>query len=291
MKYFVEIVNCKCNLSVASKKLYISQPALSSIIKNFEAEENVQLFQRYKGKLQSLTPEGEIFYKNAILIIDNYKNMINELREGSGQYRGKVKIGIPPLILSTTFSNVLPNIMLENPDIEVEIIEMGAYELRKSLLSKNLDFAVLLQPTYVSNDMINEYLLQENELAAFMNIHSPLAKNDMICWKKLNGHPMAIFNDSFMIHHQLIDKFKSEDVKPKIVIESSYWDFLMFSVKNPNILTILPSPVKSLINMEGIVEKSFYNPIPWKVVLCQIKKKKYSHLEDYILKLILDYKF
>ncbi|MCL2852482.1 MAG: LysR family transcriptional regulator [Defluviitaleaceae bacterium] len=289
LEYFVEIVNSKFNLSVASKKLNISQPALSAIVRNFEAEENIRLFERYNGRLQNLTPSGEIFYKNSLTLIENYQNMINELRESSVQYKGKVRIGIPPLILSVCFSDILPAMILENPDIEFEIIEQGAYELRKLLISKNLDFAVLLQPIDISPGITNEYLLQKSELTAFMNSGNPLCKEKKIRWNQMNGQPIAIFHDTFMIHHHLVDQFRIQGVHPKISVMSFNWDFLLLSTKNSSLITILPSPISTMLNVPNVVERHFHDPIPWRVMLHQPKKNRYSHIEKYILKRILSY--
>lgn len=46
LKYFVVVVNNSFNLSDASKKLHVSQPALSKYILKFESEEGVNLFHR-----------------------------------------------------------------------------------------------------------------------------------------------------------------------------------------------------------------------------------------------------
>ena len=289
LECFVEIVNSEYNLSVASKKLHLSQPALSYMIKNFEMEENTLLFERYRGRLKSLTPSGEVFYKNAVLILKSYQSMLDEIREVSVHYKGKIKIGIPPLVLGVSLAHIMPTLILDNPDISFDIIEMGAYELRKSLLAKNLDFAVLLQPTDVNASIVNEHVLMQSELSAFMNADNPLAKNEKLSWDQLSSQPLAIFDNTFMIHHQLLKRFKSESIRPKISIMSACWDYLFLAAKNTGLITILPSPISKVFKMDGMVEVPFENPIPWRTVLCQIKKDRYSHLEKHVLEQIISY--
>ena len=41
MTYFINIVECGCNLSIAAKKIHISQSALSQFVTNFEATEGL----------------------------------------------------------------------------------------------------------------------------------------------------------------------------------------------------------------------------------------------------------
>ena len=289
LEYFVEVVNSKCNLSAASKELRISQPALSAVIRKFEEEEKICLFERYGGRLQNLTHSGEIFYKNAVEIIANYQNMMNDLRESSVNYKGRIKIGIPPLILSVAFSELIPRMILDNPDIKFEIIELGAFELKKMIVSQSLDFAVLLQPVDIGPGVTHEFLLYKGELTAFMAAENPLAQNETLAWNQLNGQPMSIFNSDFMIHHHLMDKFKALNIRPKISATSANWDFLLLSTQNTNLVTVLPSSINELVNIPDIVERNFHDPIPWQIALHQPKKSRYSHVEKHVLKTITSY--
>ncbi|VEI47595.1 Uncharacterised protein [Actinobacillus equuli] len=36
---------------------------------------------------------------------------------------------------------------------------------------------------------------------------------------------MAIFDNTFMIHHQLMETFERNNIYPNIILESSSWDF------------------------------------------------------------------
>ena len=286
LEYFTEIVNCDFNLSSASKKLNISQPALSSIIKNFEIENSMALFERYKGRLVNLTPAGEVFHNNALELLEQYNKMMTEVRESSLKLKGKVRIGIPPLILSVTFSKVMPKLILENPDIKFEIIELGAHQLRTKILSRELDFAILLQPTEISAN-INEHLLAQSQLSAFMNTSHPLARKKALTWQEMSSVPLAMFDTSFMIYHQIISKFKEHNLQPNIALMSQSWDFLLLSVQNTALATILPAPVGELFNLQDIIQVPFVDPIPWKVSICHQKKSRYSSLETHVLNSII----
>lgn len=96
LKYFIAIVENDLNLSLASKKLHLSQPALSKYILKFEEEENLKLFERKNGRLSGLTFAGENFYNNAKVVVESHTNMLSELREQSKKITGTVRIGIPP---------------------------------------------------------------------------------------------------------------------------------------------------------------------------------------------------
>ena len=117
LTYFIEIVKNNFNLTTTAKKLFISQPNLSQIIKQLEETENVLLFLREKGRLVGLTEIGKNFYANDTLVLNSYDNLINDLKIDSNSKRGKVKIGIPPLILGISLSEIIVKIITENPEI------------------------------------------------------------------------------------------------------------------------------------------------------------------------------
>ena len=117
LTYFIEIVKNNFNLTTTAKKLFISQPNLSQKIKQLEETENVLLFLREKGRLVGLTEIGKNFYANDTLVLNSYDNLINDLKIDSNSKRGKVKIGIPPLILGISLSEIIVKIITENPEI------------------------------------------------------------------------------------------------------------------------------------------------------------------------------
>jgi len=289
LEYFVEIINSDFNLTIASKKLMVSQPALSQIIKSFEYVENVQLFERYKGRLRSLTPSGDAFYKNALVLIEHYRNMMNELRESSTKIKGKIRIGMPPLFLGFDFSEVISSMIANNPDIDFKIIEDGAINLSKELISKNLDLAVLIQPTGIESGLTNEFLLQESELTAFVSTSNPLAKQGKLHWSDLNDRDLSIFDNTYAIHHRLIERFTAENIKPQKMTFSDNWNYLLMSVKKSDSITVFPSLIKNIFLLNDIVEIPFHDPILWKIAICQTKKKQYSQVEKFVLNTVIEY--
>ena len=63
LDYAIEIVNCG-SINQAANNLFISQPNLSAIMKNLEAELGFPIFKRFNKGI-SLTPEGELFISSA----------------------------------------------------------------------------------------------------------------------------------------------------------------------------------------------------------------------------------
>jgi len=288
IRYFVTIVECGCNLSKAAKKIHISQPALSKMIREFEKKENTFLLDRSADGFK-LTPAGERFFRYAQNVVKQYDEMMAQLREDATKLTGKIKIGVPPLIISALFSKVLSNFIVENPDVEVEVIEVGAYELKKKLILQEIDIAILLKPTTLCADSFEEILLVQDTLCAFMGQHNPLAAETRLTWAHLDGQPMAIFDRSFMIHHQVMHEFERRNIQPDVLITSAYWDYLLQTTIKTDLITILPSPIADYFLNAQIAKVEITDPILWDVVLCRHKKEAYSQAETSMFDYILHY--
>lgn len=98
LRYFVAIVENNFNLSRTSQNLYISQPALSMMISEFETRESIQIFKRSQGKIVGLTYAGENYYNDAKDVIKKYNEMNKNLHSLEKTITGHISIGIPPLI-------------------------------------------------------------------------------------------------------------------------------------------------------------------------------------------------
>ena len=176
LNYFINIVECGCNLSLAAKKIHISQSALSQMITNFEKEEELNLFYRKNGRLEELTPSGTMLYQYALDMLKLHDEMKGMLRKESSKQKGTIRIGLPSLILRVLFSKFFSKFIVENPEIKIEIIEDGSHELRRMFLQKDLDYVVLIEPTNLDPKSFEEHVIQIDEMTAFMAPTHPLGK-------------------------------------------------------------------------------------------------------------------
>ncbi|MDG6895834.1 LysR family transcriptional regulator [Volucribacter amazonae] len=288
LRYFVAIVDNDFNLSRTSQHLYISQPALSMMITEFEQRENVALFKRAQGRIVGLTYVGENYYRDAKEILLKYNQMHKNLHQSTTQLTGNIVIGIPPLVLSVIFSETMPKLILNNPAINFTIKEQGAFILKNELLLENIHFASLLYPERISKNIIDSFVIHHSELAVFCSPEHKLANQEYIHWQDLHTQKMAIFDNTFMIYHQLTEAFETHNIYPQIILQSSSWDFLLNSAKiNKDLLTILPYPIAKQYASPDFVCRKIKNPIPWIVTLCRLKKNNYSSVENYIFDSLL----
>ena len=76
--YFIAIAEEK-SISKAAKRLYLSQPTLSSYLRKLESSVGTPLF--YRDKTLSLTPAGEVYIKGVRKIVAINNKMYREIED------------------------------------------------------------------------------------------------------------------------------------------------------------------------------------------------------------------
>lgn len=289
MNYLITIVECGCNLSVAAKKAHVSQSALSQFVTNFERDEEIELFVRKNGRLAELSASGEKVYDYAKKIVALHEEMQEMVREESDKQKGTVRIGLPSLVLTVLFSNFFSRFTVENPEIRIEIIEEGSHELKRMLYEKDLDYAVLVEPTKLDPKIYEENIIQIDEYKAFINPKHPLAEKSKIKWKDLSSYQIATFRKSFVTNELVLEKLAETRADTSIQLTSASWDFLVETTYHSEIVTILPGPIHRYLKTDDVVMRSFENPIPFNVLLCRPIKESYSPVENYLHEEMLSY--
>ena len=121
------------NITKASEKLNISQPAITKQIKNLENQLSIKLFER-KSKGVALTNEGKKIY-------EKLKSPIEELNKIDAQI-GKEKtinIGTHNHMGGLIFGKAINQYTLKYPNVNLNLICEEIDELLKKLKSKEID--------------------------------------------------------------------------------------------------------------------------------------------------------
>lgn len=287
MMYFVQIVESNCNLSLAAKKIHISQSALSQFVTQFEHNEGVELFHRKNGRLDRLTESGERILHQVKIILARYEELEIIVQNESAKQQGTIRLGIPSFILRVYFASILPKFLIDHPNIDIQIIEGGGLDLRQKFLAEDLNYAILIEPTDLDSKKYEQHVIQMDEYVAFMDKNHPLAKKELLEWSDIEPYQLATFNKTFTTYHALIDKLRQEKVDAKISYLSSTWDYLVEATQGNDIITILPSPVEEMMDKERFAMVKFRDFIPFNIWFCRSYQAKLTEVEAFVYEEIL----
>lgn len=282
MGYLINIVECRCNLSLAAKKIHISQSALSQFITHFEASEGIQLFNRKNGRLDGLTEAGRMVYRFATEIIARYEEMQDLIQKEAAKQQGTIRLGVPSVILRAYFSQLLPTFYINYPNINIEIFEGGGLDLWKKFTDNELNIALLIEPTNLDDKKYEQHLIHKDEYIALMDKDHPLAGKKWIEWTDLQSYPMTTFNQNFTSYSNITQKLKDENVTIQRLHLSSSWDYLVAATAGNDIISILPSSIEELIDESQFTVVRFRDALPFNIWLCRPYRKRVGEAENFI---------
>lgn len=140
LKYFLTIVE-EGSISMASRKLYVSQQALSEHLKKMEAELQVVLFHR-KNPLV-LTEAGKCFYNGAGEILNIYRQTLSDITEINNGKNEKLVIGIPTYCEPHYLLDVLVNFHNKYPECQTSIVKKMHSDIAHSIGNVDLYLSYL----------------------------------------------------------------------------------------------------------------------------------------------------
>ena len=179
-RIFYEVANSG-NITHASKKLNISQPAISKSIKNLESQLGGELFVRtQKGVV--LTEEGKIFYNHIKNAINNITNAENEFSNLIKLNTGSIRIGVSTTITEKYLLPYLKRFHELYPNITIHMYTDISNELLDKLKNGNIDLAIV--------HVIDKDYGYDIDINKIKKIHSCFVVNES--YKELIGNPISI---------------------------------------------------------------------------------------------------
>lgn len=134
-KIFYEVAKSK-TITEASKKIFISQPAISKSLKKLEDSLGVILLYRTLNGIM-LTPKGEELYYYIEQAFNNLRLAEKKMNETKDLEKGTLCIGAPSNIVSMFLIEDILDFHKEFPNIDINIINRSSTEML-SLLDKNM---------------------------------------------------------------------------------------------------------------------------------------------------------
>lgn len=160
------------NITSASEALYITQPALSAFLNNLEKRLGVTLFNRL-GKKLAPTYAGELYIKNAKLMMGIKLDFERELSELSTEGKGRIRLGIQIRRSPQMIPPALAALKKIYPYVEVVIFEGNQSTLEAMVKDNQLDLIVSSFPA-TENNMEYMHICAEKLLLVVSEDH-PLA--------------------------------------------------------------------------------------------------------------------
>ncbi len=264
LQYFLEVAHWK-SFTKAAQALYITQPTISKMIKNLEEELGVILFDRI-GKRIELTDAGAVLLTQAQHIVKSFDDMTSHLDELMKVKRGRIRIGLPPMVGSNFFPRVIGKFREEYPGITLQLFEDGSKKVESEVGAGELDIGVILLPT--NDELFESFSFVKQRLMLVVHPSHPLAESKEASLIDLKDDSFLLFHEDFALHDRIIEECERLGFIPDVVYKSSQWDFISEMVAANLGIALLPEAICRELDSKRLRTIPLTNPmIPWHLAM------------------------
>ena len=158
LKCFVAVYE-EGSVSAAAKRMHITQPPLSILLRKLEAELGVSLFDRSEHRLVPTTT-GALFYLRAQSLLANLQTMRRELLEAEQGARGTVHIGCATAASLFVIPSLMEDLRDEGLSITVHVHEGESTLSLQKLRERGLDL-IISRSEYQAPELEKHAILDE----------------------------------------------------------------------------------------------------------------------------------
>ena len=224
----------------AAQRCNVTQPSLSSGIKQLELELGVPIFLRGRGqRFHGLTAEGERVAVWSRAVLAYCDAMRKEVAMMQSDLTGNLRIGAMPS-MSPVLPFLLETVRAKYPGVRVDVQFIGNEAMKLGLNNFALDVAL----TYLDQADLgrkNMLPIYTEQLSLLVPDRPEFQNRDSITWKEAAELPLALLRPS-MHERRFVDQvFKKAGCTPVAKVESESILHLMFQVQFTELCTIIPS--------------------------------------------------
>ncbi len=178
----------------AAERLYVTQSALSGLIKELEQALGVRLFDRSTRKIQ-LSEVGSDVYPLIEQMLRDLDNVLNEVSNLKALKTGLVRIAAPQLLSCTLLPDLIVSFRARYPDVEIRLLDCAVESVTARVLAGEVDLG--LGPERDPHSDLETTPLFELPFHAVLPPEHALAQRRTLRWEDLGSYPLIALQGQF----------------------------------------------------------------------------------------------
>lgn len=197
LKVFLEVAK-RLSFSEAAEALNLTQPAVSTRIKQLEKELKIELFHR-TGKRIRLTDVGEFLLEEGEKLIQQEAELTRRVLELGHAHRSQIRIACSPAIAEGWLPEFLFHARQHHPHLQICCRSFhSTHDLYQSLIHKDADVGLSEVRLEEYSPQIEAQIMDGIRYMVVLSRDHPLARRDLLCLRELLDQPWVLLtSDSF----------------------------------------------------------------------------------------------
>ena len=245
LRYFTAVVECK-GYREASRRLHIAQPSISEAVSDLEDELGLKLFSR-ANRTARLTPEGEVFYLEAVRTIQQAENAIVTAKRAAQGKIGRLSIGFIGSATLSFLPDLIRRYKLEYPNVKLVLKDLYPVELDNALDKGAIDIAITRALSLERSRNFQSRVLLRDPLVAVLPKSRKLKSN------KIRLADLA--NERFILFHRqgapgvfdtIVGACRAQGFSPQVENEPNSMQTILSLVEAEEGVAIVPASTGNL---------------------------------------------
>ena len=245
LRYFTAVVECQ-GYRGASRRLHIAQPSISQAVSDLEDELGLKLFSR-TGRNATVTPEGEIFYADAIRILQQAETAILTAKRAAQGEVGRLSIGFIGSATLSFLPDLIRRYKLEHPNVKLTLHDLYPVELDKACDRGEIDIAITRPLSPERGKSRQSRLLLHDPLIAVLP-RSRKLKNKKIRLAELANERFILFHRAGapVVFDTIVGACRSQGFSPRVENEPNSMQTILSLVEAEEGVAVVPASISNL---------------------------------------------
>ncbi|MDN6882015.1 LysR family transcriptional regulator [Variovorax sp. CAN2819] len=237
LRAFLAVYQLK-KLSAAAQRLFVTQSAVSMLIRQLEEGLDTRLFDRTTRSLKA-TAAAEQMMVTVERILRDVDSLSNDFRELATLERGRVTLAITPTLAAFLLPDAMRSFNEQHPGVRVLVNDCAPDQFISRIIGEHVDFGIGT-PERPGAEVEVQRLMRDH-LALVCREDHPLAKARVVRWSDLAGHPLITVRPGYGVR-PLIDGTAAEaGVALDVVNEVSFLSTALWMTAVGMGASIMPS--------------------------------------------------
>ena len=226
--------------TIAAKKLFISQPAVTAQVKLFEKHHDLKLFNKH-GKNLILTHPGKLLFEKAIQIFkleDEVENTLTQIKETN---HGHLAIGCTKVYAKHIMPSIISVFHRAYPDIKISLAEGSSMSMINSLRDFQNEIIIVAQMEV--NDSRLEFIpISQEEIVVILPMGHPLIKKKELLFQDIVAQPVIMKRKGSGTRKKVLNLYDKHNAQPNVFMESNNTEFITDLVVRGEGISFLVKP-------------------------------------------------
>ncbi|MBS0609645.1 MAG: LysR family transcriptional regulator [Proteobacteria bacterium] len=246
------------SFTLAAERLFITQSALSGLIKELESSLGLRLFDRSTRRLR-LSDTGRELYPQIEKILHDLDGVVSEVGNLKALQRGKVRVAVPQLLACTLLPELMAEFRAQHPGVQLRLVDCAVESVMARVFSGEVDMG--LGPEREANSDIDAEQLFNLPFMAVMPPGHALAARCELQWPDLSGQSLITLQGQFT---ELLVSDVGEaarDLHKEAFMQVTFMTTALALVRAGLGLTLCMPYARSLVEQFGLVMRPVGDPV------------------------------